>query len=152
MRATVLALLVSSSAFSVDSTCYGTVSHGRLENGAQIPLYGPNFNPYSALGPTLGRTYVHSKVRDIVVAAYSALQTTAPDKVFVYGETGWSSGGRIRPHRTHQNGTSVDFFVPVQDKGGRSVLIPTSALNKYGYNIEFDDQARYEGLTIDLRP
>jgi penicillin-insensitive murein endopeptidase len=70
--------------------------------------------------------------------------------VFVYGETGWKSGGRIRPHRTHQNGLSVDFMVPVLDKAGRSVPLPTSALNRFGYDIEFDTAGRYEGLEVDF--
>ena len=132
------------------STCFGTVGHGRLENGVQLPAAGANFAAYSLLGPALGRNYLHSTVHDIVLAAYAQTAVSMPGKVFVYGETGWANGGSIRPHRTHQNGTSADFFVPVVDAAGRSVPLPTSALNKFGYDIEFDAAARYEGLTIDF--
>jgi penicillin-insensitive murein endopeptidase len=85
-----------------------------------------------------------------VLAAYAALETSAPTKVFVYGETGASHGGSFRPHRTHQNGLSVDFFVPVMDHIGKSVTLPTSAGNKWGYNIEFDANAKFGGYAIDF--
>jgi penicillin-insensitive murein endopeptidase len=98
----------------------------------------------------LGRTYVHEKVRDIAVAAYSSVAAAAPGKVFVYGETGWKSGGRLRPHRTHENGLSVDFFVPVTDSSGKSVPLPISPLNKFGYGIDFDAEGKFEGLVIDF--
>jgi penicillin-insensitive murein DD-endopeptidase len=133
-----------------ESVCYGTASLGRLEGGVQIPESGINFSPYSTLGVTLGRTYVHSKVAATIAEAYTALATSTPDKRYVYGESGWSSGGRIQPHRTHQNGLAVDFFVPVLDEAGGSVALPTGATNKFGYGIEFDSHARYEGLAIDF--
>lgn len=126
------------------------MSNGRLENGVRLPLNGPNFSSYSSIAANVGRTYVHSKVREIIVAAYSALEQAAPAKVFVYGEAGWPSGGRIRPHRTHQNGLSVDFFVPVRDGSGRSVSLPTSVTNRFGYDIEFDKDGRFEEYTIDF--
>jgi penicillin-insensitive murein endopeptidase len=146
----IAALLASSPGFAEESTCFGTVAKGRLENGVALPSGGPNFSPYSTSAEVLGRTYVHSKVRDVIVATYKALEIAAPGKVFVYGETGWKSGGRMRPHRTHQNGLSVDFMVPVLDKGGRSVPLPTSPLNRFGYDIEFDAAGRYEDLAIDF--
>lgn len=145
----IVALGASGPAIAQQSTCFGTPSDGQLENGVQLPKSGPNFSPYSALGATLGRTHVHSIVSDIVVAAYKALETAAPGTTFVYGETGWKSGGRIRPHKTHRNGLSVDFMVPVL-RGGRSVPLPATALNKFGYDIEFDDAGRFEDYTIDF--
>jgi len=98
----------------------------------------------------LGRTYVHTRVREIVVAAYKALATTAPNTKFIYAETGWESGGRFRPHRTHQNGLSVDFFVPVTDSKGQSVKLPVSLSNKLGYGIDFDAKGQFEDFTIDF--
>jgi murein endopeptidase len=86
------------------SRCFGTVGNGRIEGSVKLPAHGPNFAAYSAWGTTAGRTYVHSKVADVVVSAYATLASTAPDATFVYGETGLASGGRFRPHRTHQNG------------------------------------------------
>lgn len=133
-----------------ESICYGTTEKGRVENAWQLPDSGENFEVYSSIGATAGRTYVHSKVHVTVLDAYKNLQMMAPDKVFVYGETGWKNGGRFRPHKTHQNGLSVDFFVPVLDKKSKSVRLPTSALNKFGYAIEFDENGKYEDYSIDF--
>lgn len=143
-------LLISWQAHAEESTCFGTPSNGRLEGGVQIPKSGPNFGPYSNAGVMLGRTYVHSKVAAVIEAAYKSLETAAPGKQFLYGESGWRSGGRIKPHKTHQNGLAVDFMVPVVDNKQNSVPLPTGVTNKFGYDIEFDSRARYQDLTIDF--
>jgi penicillin-insensitive murein endopeptidase len=139
-----------SAAHASESQCFGTAGNGRLEGGVQLPDSGKNFSAYSSLASTLGRNHVHSKVRTVVLAAYDAVMKTMPDVVFVYGETGWAKGGRIRPHRTHQNGLSVDFMVPVRDQDGKSVPLPTNVLNKYGYDIEFDKSGKYETYRLDF--
>jgi len=128
----------------------GTPSHGRLVNGRRLPTSGPNFRAYSYLGTLLGRNSVHGRVRDAVLDAYARMRREHPDRVFVYGETGWPGGGRIRPHRTHQNGSSVDFFVPVIDASGRSVELPTGLFRRFGYSHEFDANGREGNLRIDF--
>lgn len=133
-----------------ESICFGTSSNGRLEGGEQIANSGANFTPYSALGVSLGRTYVHSRVATSIADSYKALETAAPGKKYMYGESGWKEGGRIKPHKTHQNGLAVDFMVPVMDASGKSIPLPTGVTNKFGYDIEFDADARYENLTIDF--
>lgn len=133
-----------------ESICFGRPGHGALQNGAQLPNSGANFFAYSHLAATLGRTYVHSEVKTILLAAYTELEKTAPGKVFVYGETGFKKGGRLRPHRTHQNGLSVDFMVPVMDQHKKSVPLPCSPLNRFGYDIEFDKNGKYKDLSIDF--
>ncbi len=67
----------------------------------------------------------------------------------MYGETGFKDGGQFKPHKTHRNGLSVDFMVPVRNGDGKSVPLPTSPLNKFGYNIEFDSQSKFGEYTID---
>lgn len=146
----IFAILICSVAYAAESTCFGTTSNGGLEAGVKLPTSGTNFSTYSTGGSAAGRTYVHSKVRDVILAAYEALGKAMPKKVFVYGETGWASGGRIRPHRTHQNGLSADFMVPVIDASGTSVPLPTSALNRFGYDIEFDTAGRFADFRIDF--
>ncbi len=131
------------------STCYGTVAHGRLEQGVQLPKHGTNFAAYSTLGVQLGRTYVYDAVRDVVVATYRELEQTAPGKTFVYGEAGFAQGGQIRPHKTHQAGLSVDFMVPVLDRSGASVPLRGDVGNKFGYGIEFDQTGKFRELSID---
>ena len=137
-------------ALAATSQCHGTVGKGRIEHSVKLPASGRNFAAYSALGVAAGRTHVHSTVADILLDSYEALARAQPSNVYVYGETGWPSGGRIRPHRTHQNGLSVDFFVPVRNAAGRSVALPTGVTNKLGYSIEFDQAGKYGEYTIDF--
>ena len=146
---TALLLFFSSTTFA-QSTCYGTVANGKIEGAIQLPASGKNFSAYSDTGVTIGRTYVHATVADIVTAAYREMEKTIPGTRFVYGESGWKSGGSIKPHRTHQNGLSVDFFVPVRDASGRSVSLPTNIANKFGYSVEFDARGKFGEFSIDF--
>lgn len=132
-----------------ESRCFGTTSNGRLEGGVKLPATGANYVGYSRMASLAGRTYVHSSVRDIVVSAYQALEQEQKEKVFKYAETGLQDGGLFKPHKTHRNGLSVDFMVPVLNENGQSVHLPTNPLNKFGYNIEFDQRGYYKGLRID---
>lgn len=142
--------LFSTASRAADSQCFGTVSKGRIENSVSLPASGLNFAAYSQLAGMLGRTHVHATVAGIVKAAYLALQVETPGVTYVYGETGWPSGGRFRPHRTHQNGLSVDFFVPVRNAAGASVPLPTPVSQRWGYDIEFNAKAQYEDYRIDF--
>ncbi len=130
-------------ALSAESVCYGTAANGRIEHAALLPKSGKNFRAYSAVGVALGRTYAHARVVRAIESAYAQVAVSMPSKTFIYGETGFAKGGRFKPHKTHQNGLSVDFMVPVLDANGRSVPLPGSASNRYGYDLEFDANARY---------
>lgn len=145
-----VALLCSSHVLAKESTCYGKTHAGSLKNGVKLPSKGKNFVAYSDIANALGRTYVHSRVKQVVVHAYRSLAKSAPNKVFKYAETGFKQGGPFKPHKTHQNGLSIDFMVPVLNKQGQSVHLPTHAFNKWGYNIEFDKLGRYKSWRIDF--
>lgn len=145
-----LLLLFSDHSLGKDSSvCLGTTSNGYLRNGWKLPSSGPNFTAYSTIGRALGRTFVHSTVHLIVVDAYAHTHESVSDKVFVYGETGFEDGGQFKPHKTHRNGLSVDFMVPVLDRKDRSVPLATSVLNKWGYDLEFDAAGRLDDVRID---
>lgn len=131
------------------SQCFGTTKKGHLEHAVKLPGSGDNFESYSTLGGLLGRTYVHSTTAKIILDAYAELYKIMPKKVFKYGETGFAEGGPFKPHKTHQNGLSVDFMVPVFDENGHSVHLPTHPLNKFGYEIEFDQNSRFEKYRLD---
>ena len=133
-----------------ESVCYGTTANGRLEGGVQLPSSGENYVSYGVMPERAGRTYVHSKVRDVVVAAYKILEHEEPSKLFKYAETGFEAGGEFAPHKTHRNGLSVDFMVPVVDEDGRSVPIRTDPFNRYGYGIEFNARGVYDDYRIDF--
>ncbi len=154
-RSKLLALLLSFAFVPAHATvsksqCYGTVNSGRIENSVKLLDSGPNFSAYSPIAASAGRTYVHSKVAEIIVSTYATLATERPTTLYVYGETGLASGGRFRPHRSHQNGTSVDFFVPVKNALGKSVRLPTGIMTRFGYDIEFDANAKYKEYSIDF--
>ena len=144
-----LLMLFAVKADAINSTCYGETHLGYLHNGINLPSSGPNFVTYSRTARAFGRTFVHSEVRHIMLAAYKQLQHDRPEKKFKYAETGFKSGGKFSPHKTHQNGLSVDFMTPVIDEQDRSVHLPTHALNRLGYDIEFDSSGRFKQYRID---
>lgn len=147
----IFALFISPFASSEpESKCFGETNQGRLENGWKLPASGKNFHAYSSAGVFLGRTYVHSKVYRVILGAYDALLTSNPNVTYIYGETGFKEGGTFKPHKTHTNGLSVDFFVPVVDERGKSAELDIGVTNKFGYNIEFDKNVRFKNLKIDF--
>lgn len=145
-----LAAWVVPSAAGVRSQCHGSTAHGHINNAVQLPKHGKNFQVFSELAWYLGRTYVHSDVAQAVQRSFQALQQSHPDKVFMYAETGWPQGGLFKPHKTHQNGLSVDFMVPVLDSKQQSVYLPIKASNKLGYGLEFDATGQYQTYRIDF--
>lgn len=150
---TIVFLAFASTVFAGEheqSVCYGTHEKGKIEKAWQFPSSGSNYTAYSLIGVAAGRNYVHSSVYAVVINAYIDLQQNFPQKKYVYGETGWKNGGRFRPHKTHQNGLSVDFFVPVVEQSGKSLPLPTNPLNKFGYNIEFTSGGKYQNYKIDF--
>ncbi|MDH5766483.1 MAG: penicillin-insensitive murein endopeptidase [Gammaproteobacteria bacterium] len=147
----ILALFITMNTglYASESTCYGTTSSGYLVNGVELPSSGKNFVNYSTIARLAGRTYVHSSVRQIIINAYKRLEQEQPDKVYKYAETGFKNGGEFSPHKTHNNGLSVDFMTPVINKEGESVHLPSHPFNKFGYDIEFDRNGHYDDLKID---
>jgi len=108
-----------------ESQCFGTVSNGRIERSVKLPTSGPNFTAYSTLAATAGRTHVHSKVAEVIVESYAALQADSPGTNYVYGETGWPSGGRsspIEPTRMGSPSTSSSRFATPRESPCRSQL------------------------------
>ena len=143
-------VLIAITASAAESVCHGRVGEGRIVGAVKLPEHGRNFEVYSSLGAAAGRTYVHTTVRDIVVVAYASMWRAAPGVWFVYGESGRAGGGRFWPHRTHQNGLSVDFMMPVRDERNRPATFPRTLLNEFGYALEFDDLGRTGNLQIDF--
>ena len=155
MRKAVCLIVVFQLAIAVQpllasSKCYGTTSNGALSDGCKLPSKGSNFESYSILGSWFGRTYVHCTVAEVVATAYESVSRSHPDTVFVYGESGLKAGGQFKPHKTHQNGLSVDFMVPVTNVKGESVPLPRDMTNKFGYDLEFNGEGKLGALRIDF--
>jgi penicillin-insensitive murein endopeptidase len=134
----------------LESQSFGTTDDGRLLNGKRLPTRGPNFVTYSYLGSLIGRNCVHSRVRATIIDAFAALHGEMPEVRFVVAESSWPTGGPLRPHKTHQNGLSVDFMVPVRDSERRPEVLTTGFWNKWGYALEFDSEGRRGDLRIDF--
>jgi penicillin-insensitive murein endopeptidase len=133
------------------SRVVGTTSAGELVNGKRLPSSGENFVTYSRFGSLIGRTCVPDNVRDAMLAAYDSLADDRPGVEFTYGEVAWCwGGGELSPHRTHQNGMSVDFMVPVVDDDGEPASYPAWPWTKFGYGVEFDKDGRGDGVRIDF--
>lgn len=92
---------------------------------------------------------MHSEVKIIMLAAYRALASNMPGEVFKFAKTGCKEAGEFRPHKTQQNGLSVDFMTPMISDSGESTHLPTYLFNKFGYNRELDSNGRYANLRID---
>ncbi|MCB9797078.1 MAG: hypothetical protein H6741_30705 [Alphaproteobacteria bacterium] len=112
-----------------------------------MPTRGRHHASYSRLGAALGRTCVHEKVRDTLLAAFEEAEA---EHTWVVGETGKCDGGPFPPHKTHQSGLSVDLFVPAR-LGGRAARLPTLPFFKFGYGIEFDDAGAWGPYQIDFK-
>ncbi|MEJ2229252.1 MAG: penicillin-insensitive murein endopeptidase [Alphaproteobacteria bacterium] len=132
------------------SVCYGNAVHGRLENAKRLPYSGTNYRAYHLGGFLAGRTFMHSSVRDAIRDAYAELAASDPELRFVYAEASWPWGGRLRPHRTHANGTSVDFMTPVRDSAGKVQELTGSVVNMLGYAIRFDNKGRGKGHDLNI--
>ncbi|MBL4661541.1 MAG: penicillin-insensitive murein endopeptidase [Alcanivoracaceae bacterium] len=147
----ILLLILASQACALDSQCFGDTADGYLVDGVQLPVNGKNFVSYHSIGVLLGRTYLHSQAVEIIIDAYDRLAISAPDSIYKYAETGFASGGLFKPHKTHQNGLSIDFMVPVKNKKGLSVHFPTTVFNKFGYDVDFNNLGDFKSYHIDFK-
>jgi penicillin-insensitive murein endopeptidase len=133
------------------SISVGTVSSGKLLNGKLFPFYGPNYTYFDAQSYLAGRGFIHSVIRDIVLESYKQLEVSEPERHFYIMECSNEHGGQIYPHRTHQNGTSVDFMMPKLKNDE-----PYTDLDHLGgdhYWLSFDNQGKYSkdpSIVIDF--
>lgn len=127
----------------------GTVSNGKLINGKLFPFYGPNYSYFDVQSYLAGRGFIHSSIKEIVLASYKKLEVEKPNRHFYIMECANEHGGKIYPHRTHQNGTSVDFMMP-KLKNGK----PYTELDKLGadhYWLSFNNDGKYsEDQSIEI--
>lgn len=126
---------------SEKSVSTGTVSNGSLKNGRIFPFKGPNFIYFDSASYLSKHAFTHQKVHDAVLATYRTFETILPSFEFGLMECSNEHGGKIWPHRTHQNGLSVDFMSPLLKNG-----VSTTDFNTIGlphYLMDFDDNGIY---------
>lgn len=112
----------------------------------RLPVYGENFGTYCLPCILALRTYGRGEAVAATMEAYGTLARSHPDVQFVYGEVGFPWGGPFPPHRTHREGLSVDFMMPLRN----NAVLPTHMLNRYGYDEEFDSSGRGDSGQIDF--
>ncbi len=150
MRITVILLgltLVGCSPKSIKgsgkSTSKGTVRKGELINGRRFPKKGDNFKYFSKFTYFLnGRAWVHQNVLDISLEAYQKCKTIMPNRKFMVMECSHKYGGKMWPHRTHQNGTSIDFASPL--KRNNKPYHGDQWRGIWHYAMNFDEQGRFK--------
>ena len=129
------------------SIAHGELRNGWLENGKRMNYRGKNFTTYSFLGYLFGRTYVHSEVKKVLLDAYEMCEKTCPEVTFVVGEIGFKKGGEFLPHRTHENGLSVDLMTPLLKNGKHYTT--HHIFNIWAYGMEFDNKGKFGTIEVD---
>jgi murein endopeptidase len=110
------------------ATSVGSPDGGRLANGTQLPVRGPDWvtwNPITDSSPNLpyrlyGNQHTISEIVS-VIHAYRAAHPHAPRVVI--GDISFEHGGQMNDHLSHQNGLDVDVYFPRRD---RELRAPTT--------------------------
>jgi penicillin-insensitive murein DD-endopeptidase len=123
------------------SESLGSVSNGELKNGYLVPFSGANFRYFDTTSYLSGRAFVNQAVYKTLIDSYKTLEDET-EVFFGLMECSNEHGGKIWPHRTHQNGLSCDFMSPILKNG-----VPTTDLNDLGANhyfMDFDKNGVYK--------
>ena len=133
------------------STSTGTVSNGELINGKLIPFKGNNYEYFSEESYLAGRAFLNDKVLTSLLNTYHNFENLLPNKLFYVMECANAHGGKLFPHRTHQNGLSVDFMMPLIKEGKPYTFLDTLGADHYW--LEFDNEGKYvddKSISIDF--
>ncbi len=129
------------------SRSIGSVRNGTLDNGYLLPYKAKNFDYFSPLSYfILDNGYTHSSVWQTMLDAFELLETRTPDRFYSIMECSNHDGGPILVHRTHMNGTSIDFMSPKLRNGKQTRF--WDYLGIWHYALEFDEDGR---LLIDKK-
>lgn len=123
-----------------ESAVYGSVSNGSIENAHLIPFNGNNYSYFDRGSYLAGRAYSHSKVIDAIVDTYKNLEGN--NRKYYIMEMSLKEGGKMFPHRTHQNGMSADFMMPKTQYSTECYKLDT--LGIMHYLLSFDNQGKYQ--------
>ena len=129
----------------------GSVSEGSLINGKLFPFSGPNFHYFDTLSYINSRAYLNNKVKEAVLETYNELKIEFPDRQFCIMECSNKNGGKIIPHRTHQNGLSIDFMVPLIKN--QKPYYGLDTIGRKHYFLEFNKKGQYNfdtSISIDF--
>lgn len=119
----------------------GSVSNGTLENAKLLPFSGKNYHYFDTNSYLAGRAFTSDKVLNAMLKTYELLETQVPGTAFCVMECSKEHGGKIFPHRTHQNGLSVDFMMPLVREN--KPYYELDSIGQTHYLLDFDNKGRY---------
>lgn len=125
---------------STPSVSIGSVSNGKLKNGKLIPFQGDNYRYFDTTSYLNHRAYVHDKVFKTVTSTYAYLKICQAGRQFTIMECSHKEGGKLYPHRTHQNGLSIDFMMPLVKNG--EPFYDYDNTGQSHYLLDFDNAGR----------
>ncbi len=135
-----------------ESVVHGSTGQGKLEHAYLMPFRGPNFSCFSPISYyLLDNAYTSSRVHAALIEAYSICVSTCPGRHFRVMELSNKGGGSMALHRTHQNGLSADFMVPLSNRKGP--VYRYARLGLWHYLLQFDDDGKLKlskGTSIDF--
>ncbi len=123
------------------SKALGTVGSGSLEHSKLLPYKGDNFIYFDRDSYLEGRAFLHSSTRKSILGTYDSLSHILPHRYFNIMECSNEEGGEMFPHKTHQNGLSVDLMMPLIKDGAPYYGLDTLGIKHYALN--FDDDGKY---------
>jgi Penicillin-insensitive murein endopeptidase len=103
------------------ATAVGLPWSGRLDDGTQLPVEGPDWvtwNPNTDSVPNQPhRLYGHERTIRTILSVLAAYRIAHPDAArVVVGDIAFRDGGQMDGHVSHQNGLDVDVYYPRRDR------------------------------------
>lgn len=136
---------------SLPSKSHGTAGNGYLENGKLIPFEGKNYQYFDTASYLSGRAFLNDQVKATILDTYASCDVKIPDRKFYIMECSNQNGGKIWPHKTHQNGLSVDLMMPLIKDNQPYYGLDTKGISHY--LLEFDYEGKYledPSISIDF--
>lgn len=121
---------------TLPSQAIGSVGNGKLKHGKILPPKGENFFYFDSTSYMADRAFTHQITKNILLNTFDSLNSLHPEKTFVVMEASNKKGGKMHPHRTHQNGLSIDLMYPKLRNGKNYEFLDT--LGVQHYLLDFD--------------
>ena len=141
----------SNSTITKPSQVIGTVSKGKLAHGKLAPFYGENFSYFDSRSYLSHRAFTSDNVLSAILASYKDMESIADKRHFYLMELSNKEGGQIYPHRTHQNGLSADFMMPMLKENAPYIGLDTLGIDHYW--LKFNNKGEYsedESIKVDF--
>ncbi|NQW41816.1 MAG: penicillin-insensitive murein endopeptidase [Bacteroidetes bacterium] len=136
---------------NLPSKSIGTPGKGQLINGKLIPFKGSNYEYFDVNSYLSGRAFLHQKVKETLLNTYKKLDSIYPQRQFKIMECANKNGGALFPHKTHQNGLSVDFMMPLIQENKPYYKLDTIGTTHYFITLNSKGQYnRDTSIAIDF--